>query len=131
MTLSDKLRIWGKMKAHLTRIEEDIKQEVLALKKTQQVGNVTAKYHEGRGFNDYPKIAAALSISKERIEAFTETKSVIDWISLFTEVKIPEDIRRKYYTPGKPSVNLKLTQTVKKIQKGETDANRTENKSEG
>jgi hypothetical protein len=65
---------WESLKRSLDRLEASIKERVIALGKTQNVGNVRATYSGGRRSFDYETPGRAAD--PEIIKAFTETKIV-------------------------------------------------------
>jgi len=118
MTLAEKMSRWGILKAEMDLLEIEIEDEVLPLKKSQEFGDVIAKFNSGRGSHDFPSIAKEMNVSPDRIKEFTETKIITDWVGLFKGFVVPEEIRLRHYKPGKPSVSVKLLSKPTQKQKG-------------
>lgn len=106
MTLAQKLHQWGELKRQLDSLEADIQAEVLELKQSQSVGDVVATYTIGRGSYNYEEIVRKVGASKVIIES--HSKYVTDWKAVCEEIYIPPEVKAEYYTPGTPSVRLKL-----------------------
>lgn len=113
--LAGKMMAWGVLKQKLDEIEEEIKQEVFALGKTQSVDNVVATYSEGRGSYDYPTMAARLyndhvwednefiNLKKKH------SKTTVDWRGIVLEAPpeiATEEFNKMFYKPGTPSVRV-------------------------
>lgn len=105
-TLPDLMRRWGMLSAELAMIEAVIKAEVLELQQSQTVGNVRASYSQGRGSYNYEALARTQHLDPLLIASFA--KEVIDWKGVVDCLQVDEEIRRQYYTPGVPTVSIKL-----------------------
>ena len=101
--LAEKMLEWEKAKCHLAQIEEEIQTVVLAIGKTQTVGNVRASYSGGRKSYDYESAgrAAPQPVIDEHTTVTTITK--IDWraICKYTEAEVP-------YRQSPPGVTVKI-----------------------
>jgi len=106
MNLSEKMERWGKLRAELDALEVEIQSEVLPLGKTQDVGRVTAAYSGGRGSYDYQAMGLALQPGADLVHRYS--KMVTDWRKVCDAVGVDDDVRRRYYKAGTPSVSLKL-----------------------
>lgn len=111
LNLPQMLARWGVLKREMNTLEVNIKREVLLLQKSQEWGGVIARYDSGRGRFDYETIVTEFGASPEIIQKHTENVPAhdeIDWKAICGEVNPDEAFMRKFYTEGKPSVNLKL-----------------------
>ena len=106
MNLSEKMERWGQLRAELDTLEVEIQSEVLGLQKTQKVGPVTATYSGGRGSYNYEAMGLALQPGADLVQGYS--KMVVDWRKVCDAVGVDADVRLRYYTPGTPSVSLKL-----------------------
>jgi hypothetical protein len=116
--LAAKMLEWGELKERMLAIEQEISDSVAMLQKTQTVGNVRATYSNGRGTWDYKGAFVELTREEELnvIDDYLNrysTKTIvedIDWKGMVYEItkkrNIPLD--DKYYTPGNPSVKVKI-----------------------
>lgn len=100
------MQVWGEYQKRADELAAEIKEEVLALGTTQKVENVIATYNSGRGTYDYQSIAMRLEPDQEIVDA--NTKPVTDWKKVCEDAGMTEEIKEKFYTPGSPSVSLKL-----------------------
>ena len=96
---------WADAKERLDIIEQGIKEAVLALAKTQTVGNVRASFSEGRRSYRYEDAALDHRVGSDIIELFTTT--VVDWKKVCDEAGIEKDDIPFDQVRG-PSVTLKL-----------------------
>jgi len=99
---------WAELKAKIIGLENEIKAEVLLLKKTQDVGNVRATFAKGRKTYDYESIAKSQAIPPGLLEANTQEKIVTDWRNIVKAMNPDEEIMTQYCKVGKPSVTLKI-----------------------
>lgn len=106
--LTDKMERWEELKLEISKLESEIKKEVLVLGKTQQVGNVKASFAKGRTRYDYEQIAKSIKVPDEIMEKFTEKKVVTDWTKLVKELSPSSEVMENYSKVGEPSVNLKI-----------------------
>lgn len=106
MNLSERMRIWGELQLKVDNLAKEIKAEVMALGRTQNVGSVTASYSIGKGKYDYKAMARKLEPDQDIIDRNTEM--VTAWRSVCNESGITDDVKVQFYTPGKPYVGLKL-----------------------
>ena len=97
---------WEQKREELDELESKIKATVMRMEKTQTVGRVKAQYTKGRGKYDYA--GAGEQVEKGIVDKYTEivpetTKT--DWRAVCKEagVEVP-------YTPGTPSVSLKVVE---------------------
>ena len=110
LTLAERMQAWeaaqriaDEAQAEADLIAEGIKAEVLALGKTQVVGNVRATWKAGRKTYDYQAAAQQLA-SIEIIEAHTVPQT--DWRKVCETAQIKPDIIP--FTQSEPSVTVKL-----------------------
>lgn len=94
---------WEKAQRRADELAAQIKAQVLAQKKSQSVGNVTASFRNGRKSYDYAEVSgrADEEIIAKHTEVVTVTK--VDHRAICKEAGIEAP-----YTQGKPSVSLKL-----------------------
>jgi len=103
--LAAKMLEWEQKKEELIVIEDEIKASVMAMEKTQTVGNVRASYSKGKGKTDYAKAwdHSGVRIPYEDFESYQTIST--DWKALCVDQEIPTD---NHYTPGKPYVTVTL-----------------------
>ena len=99
--LAQALLSWETKRKELDALEEQIKAAVLALGKTQTVGNVRASYSNGRTSYDY-ETPGRLHGDPGIIEAHTEP--VTNWRKVCQEQGIPAIVIGR----SDPSVSVKL-----------------------
>lgn len=124
--LAEKMLLWEKNKKELDSLEDEIKTAVLELKSTQNVGNVSASYSNGRRELDYEtpgKLApveiiqknttvnkvvdwntVATLIDPEIIEECTHETERVNWSNVCKDAKIEPAVVKE----GTPSVSIKL-----------------------
>jgi hypothetical protein len=99
---------WEKLQKRADDLANWIKLHVMAMEKTQTVGNVRATYSAGRKSYDYEAGARAVFPENDPDALYDVAKiyekTTIDWREMCEEHKI-EDIP---FTQGKPSVSVKL-----------------------
>ena len=123
--LAGKILLWEEKKTELDNLEDEIKQEVLTLKLSQKVGNVSVSYTNGRRELDYEtpgKLAPAEIIKNNTtinsfvdweevstlidpdiiVECTKETETV-NWSNVCKEAKIEADVIKE----GIPAVSIK------------------------
>ena len=98
--LATKMLDWEAKKLELDNIESEIKEAVLELKSTQNVGSVTASYTNGRRELDYETPGRNAHI--DYIKAHTVIDMVVDWDAVATLID-PEIIEE--YTHETETVN--------------------------
>ena len=104
--LAQKMLDWGVKRQELDALEDELRVAVLALGKTQTVGNVRVSYSAGRKSYDYragaQKDPDAL---RDILDSFTETVTEVktDWKGICQHVgaDVP-------FTQGKPSASVKM-----------------------
>ena len=106
MNLSEKLKQWRDLQEQADALAEEIKAEVLELKQTIKGDGVVATYGKGRGSYDYESLAMRLEPDDEIVERYSTTK--VNWRKVVDELQPPDDLKEKFYTPGKPYVSLKI-----------------------
>lgn len=102
MELSELMRLWRAARTEIDAIEQQIAEQVLKLKKTQDVDDVRASYSGGRKTYDYQ--TACKDVPAEVIEAYTKIEKKVDYRALCKEEGIDAPVLNQ--TP--PSVTLKL-----------------------
>lgn len=122
MNLAEKMETWRILHSQAVALEDEIREEVLQLGKSQRVGQVLARYTSGRGSYDYPKITEAArkayeAIGPEALAKFDETVAAltkkivtVDHRAICERVGASEDLKAQFYTPGKPSVSLAIVE---------------------
>jgi len=94
---------WESIKKDLAIYEDAIMDTVLALGKTQTVGNVRASYSGGRKTYDYQAVAEDHPmVSEATVRLFTEPK--VDWRGICKHAGIDE----VPFTKSAPRVTVKL-----------------------
>jgi predicted transcriptional regulator len=106
--LTEKMAKWEELKLEISKLEADIKKEVLELGKTQQVGNVKASFAKGRTNYNYQGIAEAIEVPEEVMSKYTEQKTVTDWTKIVKELSPPDEVMSEFAKTGSPSVSLKI-----------------------
>ena len=91
---------WEETRRKLDDLEGKIKAAVLEIGKTQQVGNVVARYYSGRTVYDYE--TAGQEAPPEIVAEFT--RPVTDWRAVCREAGLEPPIAKR----GKPSVTISL-----------------------
>ena len=94
---------WEELRKQLDDIEATIRLEVLAVGKTQTVGNVRATFNNGRRTFDYETPAKPIA-PPELVMQHTEIIEKIDWKSICDEVGATPIL----VSQTEPSVNVKL-----------------------
>jgi hypothetical protein len=103
--LASKMLEWERKKRELDALEDEIVQAVLAVGKTQTVGNVRATYSGGRKSYDYQAAADGHPmVSDATVELFTVVTSRVDWKKICEHAGI-DDVP---FTQSEPSVTLKM-----------------------
>ena len=98
-----------KLRERQAKFAEIVKRETLTAKHDYQVGElVVAKWSAGRGQHDWHAIAEELDQVAVINAASQFAKVTTDWHGLCKHIGFPDDIKNRYYTPGKPSVRIKL-----------------------
>ena len=101
---------WEKKKAELNVLEAVIAHDVLAIEKTQTVGNVRATYSGGRKTYNYQTTALAAGATPDDVSDFTSQPPtpapVTDWNGVCESLGIEKD--RTIHDKSKPSVTVKL-----------------------
>lgn len=78
----------------------------MALRQTIKTEHATAVYSDGRGSYDYEAIAKILEPDPELIERHSRVS--VDWRKVCEEAGMTEELKEKFYRPGKPYVSLKI-----------------------
>lgn len=104
--LAEKIERWAKLQVEADILAAEITEEVMALKQTVKTGSAIATYSEGRGSYDYEEIAKYIEPDDEVVKR--NSKVVVDWRKVCEESGLTEDVKQKFYKPGKPYVSLKL-----------------------
>jgi len=94
---------WEELRKQLDDIEATIRLEVLAVGKTQTVGNVRATFSNGRRTFDYETPAKPIA-PPELVMQHTEIIEKIDWKSICSEVGAEPIV----VSQTEPSVSVKL-----------------------
>ena len=98
--LAVKMLEWERVKLQLDALAEEITQAVLAVGKTQTVGNVRATYSGGRKSYNYQDAADGHPmVSDATLDLFTRTVVTVDWKKVCEHVGI-EDVPFKQSEPG-------------------------------
>ena len=98
---------WERKRRELDALEQQIRDAVLDLGKTQTVGNVRATYSGGRrSFNYQAAADGHPMVSEATVALFSSVVTTVDWAGICKHVGI-EDIP---FTQSAPSVTVKLLQ---------------------
>lgn len=81
----------------------------MKLRQSVEVPGAVARYSKGRGRYDYESIVSELQPDEEIIARHSTVH--IDWRKIVVEVGAPKALLEKHYTPGTPTVSLKLAKT--------------------
>ena len=105
--LAQKMLEWETLRVQLDALEDELKEAVLEIGKTQTVGNTRVSYSKGRKSYDYE--AGAMDhddVSDVMIEAYTERRTVVntDWRGICKRV----GMRDIPFIQGEPSATVKL-----------------------
>ena len=106
MNLTEKMSKWEELQKRADELAGAIKEEVLALGKSQAFGNVKATFTKGRGRYNYEAIAQKVGAPESVVKE--NSKTVVDWKSVVDAINAPDDVRQSFYEQGSPSVSLKL-----------------------
>lgn len=117
ITLAEKMKVLEDLHDQYNVLEQEIKDEVMALGQSQQVGRVKATFYpNGQGKWDWESIAKFLEPDDELIEQFTETKVIVKWNKIAEKLAgdslktYQEDSQFKgcFYTTGNPFVAVSV-----------------------
>ena len=106
MTLKQKMEQWRDLQTQADALAEEIKAEVFELRQTIKADGVVATYSKGRGSYDYEALAMSLEPDDYIVERYTVKR--VDWRKVVEDIGATDDLKAKFYTPGKPYVSLKL-----------------------
>jgi len=96
---------WERKKRELDELEEAIRDTVLQLEETVEVGNIKAQYRKGRKSYDYEAVGADAPPSL--VKAYTKVTEKVYWRDLVLDgMQIAQDTVP--FTVSDPSVSLKL-----------------------
>jgi hypothetical protein len=104
--LAEKMERWAALKEAADKLEAEIKEEVMALGKTQKANGVTATYSNGRGSYDYESMAMKLEPDTEVVQEHSTVK--VNWRAVCEATDGYEDAKEFFYKPGSPYVSVKL-----------------------
>ena len=88
------MKKWGVLRELLDGVEKEIKQEVLALGKTQDVDGVRASYGNGRKAYDYEAIARLIGVTDDEIKSYSHT--VVDWKKIVDDLNASDAVREMH-----------------------------------
>jgi len=100
--LAEKMLQWQEAQKRADVLKVEIQHAVLAIGKTQTVGDVRASYSRGRKVYDYE--IGGRTASEEIIALHTKTVTSVDWRKVSKDAKIEPVV----VSQGEPSVKLKL-----------------------
>ena len=104
--LAMKMLAWEQAKKSLDTLEKEIEEAVLALGKTQTVGNVRATFSNGRKTYDYETAAVEHPMYHHATrELFTKVVETVDWKAVCEHMGVNEVPVLKQ---TEPSVSVKL-----------------------
>jgi len=104
--LAMKMLAWEQAKKNLDTLEKEIEEAVLALGKTQTVGNVRATFSNGRKTYDYETAAVEHPLFNPSTRAlFTKVVETVDWKAACEHLGQEEIPVLKQ---AEPSVSVKL-----------------------
>ena len=99
--LAQAMLAWQELQTRADNLKSLISAEVMALGKTQTVGNVRAQYRSGRKSYDYE--AAAKGVPTDVVDQYTKTVRKTNWRDLCKDNGLNAP-----YQQGDPSVNITL-----------------------
>jgi hypothetical protein len=107
--LTEKLARWKQLRKELDELEQEIRQEVMQLKKTIEFDGVVATYSSGRGSYDYVRIAQEAQIPEHVLRLYSKTTTDFRKAceSYLTQSYL-QMMKQKYYIPGDEYVNIKF-----------------------
>ena len=108
MILTEMMEKYAQLRQEADVLEKAIQAEVQKLKTTIVHGNVRASYSAGRGSYNYQAIALEAQVPEELLTVHTHL--VTDWRAACMAIVLPGEVYRKHYTPGTPTVTIKLEQ---------------------
>jgi hypothetical protein len=106
MTLTEMMEKYAQLRQEADVLEKAIRAEVQKLKTTIVHQNVRASYSCGRGSYDYEAIAREAQVPEALIAV--HTRLITDWRAACMAIVLPGEVYRKHYTPGTPTVTIKL-----------------------
>ena len=92
--LAIKMLQWEEMKRKLDELEDELKEAVLELGKTQTVGSVRATYSKGRSTYDYE--TPGNQASQKIVAQHSHTELEIDWMAVAKEAQYTTEHREKH-----------------------------------
>ena len=108
-TLAEKMKVYEELTDTLASLEKEIKDEVMSLGSSQNVGRVKATFYpNGKGSWNWEDMAKSLEPDDELVEKYTEVKVTVKWNKLVDELAPPDDFKEKFYTAGTPFVSLSV-----------------------
>lgn len=108
MKLTDKMSEYATLQKRLNILKKDITEEVIKLKKTISIEQLTASYNSGRTTFEYEEAARRIKGSDlEFIEAVDKNSKVVtDWRSVCVLLDIDKENIKS--TKSAPSVTIKV-----------------------
>jgi len=108
-TLAEKMKVLEDLHDQYNALEQEIKDEVMALGQSQQVGRVKATFYpNGQGKWDWESMAKSLEPDDELIKQFTEVKVTVKWNKLAERMNPSEEYKQRFYTAGNPFVAVSV-----------------------
>jgi len=120
-TLAEKMKVLEDLHDQYNALEQEIKDEVMALGQSQQVGRVKATFYpNGQGKWDWESWAKTYSNGNlnfdKVVEQYTETKITIKWNKVVDELTLGgtkqlqelENVKERFYISGNPFVSVSV-----------------------
>lgn len=97
---------WGELQEQAKELEAEITDAVLAIGKTQTVGNVRATYSKGRTTYDYQGAVEALGLHPSELEEWEKVS--YDWKSACDALSKEYDLHVPAKSQSGPTVRVKV-----------------------
>ena len=108
--LTKKLEAWVSQKKALNSLEDEIKEEILALQTSIAHGEAQAKFVKGATKCDYELVVAQEKSpnKKDLIKKHSTEKVTVKWKSVVDDLGVPSERLEPFKTTGEPKVTLTL-----------------------
>ena len=105
MTTQEKLATWS----NLVRQADALKSEILSeLGEGEEIKIPGAKAYTSPGRGTYAYEEMAMRLEPEQEVIYRYTKTVVDWKAVCDEVGYDDELKKKFYTPGKLTKKVEL-----------------------
>ena len=101
----------NELKANQAKLTKQIERETLEFGRDIELSRqVVAKWSAGKGHYDWRAIGGVLEHDRNLSATVIDSHSkvVTNWRAACKEVGYPESLAKEHYTPGTPSVKIKL-----------------------